>query len=91
LEYRADDVQVQRAVGRLGGVNAEPIARKAARCQRQERGDSNPRPVAVASTYSMERALPTGRAVNELEVVASEPPRKFAVRTTARPTPFHYR
>jgi hypothetical protein len=39
----------------------------------------------------MERALPTGRAVNELEVVASEPPRKFAVRTTARPTPFHYR
>jgi uncharacterized protein YndB with AHSA1/START domain len=28
----------------------------------------------VASTYSMERALPTGRAVNELEVVANEPP-----------------
>jgi uncharacterized protein YndB with AHSA1/START domain len=46
---------------------------------------------AVASTYSMERALPTGRAVNELEIVASEPPRKFAVRTTAGPTPFHYR
>ena len=28
----------------------------------------------VASTYSMERELPTGRAINELEVVASEPP-----------------
>jgi uncharacterized protein YndB with AHSA1/START domain len=45
----------------------------------------------VASTYSMERALPDGRAVNELEVVASEPPREFAIRTTAGPTPFLYR
>jgi uncharacterized protein YndB with AHSA1/START domain len=44
-----------------------------------------------ASTYSVERALPTGRAVNELEVVASEPPRTFAIRTTAGPTPFLYR
>jgi uncharacterized protein YndB with AHSA1/START domain len=45
----------------------------------------------VASTYSMERELPTGRAVNELEVVASDPPRRFAIRTTAGPTPFLYR
>ena len=45
----------------------------------------------VASTYSMERTLPSGRAVNELEVVASEPPRTFAIRTTAGPTPFLYR
>jgi uncharacterized protein YndB with AHSA1/START domain len=45
----------------------------------------------VASRYSMERALPSGRAVNELEVVASEPPREFAIRTTAGPTPFLYR
>jgi uncharacterized protein YndB with AHSA1/START domain len=45
----------------------------------------------VASTYSMERELPTGRAINELEVVASEPPRHFAIRTTAGPTPFLYR
>jgi uncharacterized protein YndB with AHSA1/START domain len=44
-----------------------------------------------ASTYSMERKLPTGRAVNELEVVASEPPRTFAIRTTAGLTPFLYR
>jgi uncharacterized protein YndB with AHSA1/START domain len=44
-----------------------------------------------ASTYVMKRELPTGRAVNELEVVASEPPRKFAIRTTAGPTPFLYR
>jgi hypothetical protein len=39
----------------------------------------------------MERKLPTGRAVNELEVVASEPPRTFAIRTTSGPTPFLYR
>jgi uncharacterized protein YndB with AHSA1/START domain len=45
----------------------------------------------VASTYSMERDLPSGRAVNELEVVASEPSREFAIRTTAGPTPFLYR
>jgi hypothetical protein len=45
----------------------------------------------VVSTYVMERELPTGRAVNQLEVVASERPRELAVRTTAGPTPFLYR
>jgi uncharacterized protein YndB with AHSA1/START domain len=45
----------------------------------------------VASTYLMERALPTGRAVNELKVVAREWPREFTIRTTAGPTPFLYR
>jgi uncharacterized protein YndB with AHSA1/START domain len=45
----------------------------------------------AASTYSMARTLPSGRAVNELEVVASERPRTFAIRTTAGPTPFLYR
>jgi uncharacterized protein YndB with AHSA1/START domain len=45
----------------------------------------------VASRYSMQRELPTGRAVNELEVVASVRPSEFAIRTTAGPTPFLYR
>jgi uncharacterized protein YndB with AHSA1/START domain len=45
----------------------------------------------VASTYSIQRELPTGRAINDLEVVASEPPRMFAIRTAAGPTPFLYR
>jgi uncharacterized protein YndB with AHSA1/START domain len=45
----------------------------------------------LASTYLMERKLPGGRAVNELEVVASELPREFAIRATAGPTPFLYR
>jgi uncharacterized protein YndB with AHSA1/START domain len=45
----------------------------------------------VASTYLMERELPTGHAVNELEVVAKQSPSEFAMRATAGPTPFLYR
>jgi uncharacterized protein YndB with AHSA1/START domain len=45
----------------------------------------------VASTYVMERTLPSGRAVNRLEIVAHEPPTAFAIRTTSGPTPFLYR
>jgi uncharacterized protein YndB with AHSA1/START domain len=39
----------------------------------------------VASTYVMERELPTGCAVNELEVVASVRPREFVIRATEGP------
>jgi hypothetical protein len=45
----------------------------------------------VDSSYVMERRLPTGRAINRLDVVASEAPREFAIRATAGPTPFLYR
>jgi hypothetical protein len=45
----------------------------------------------VGSTYLIERELPTGRAVNKLEVVTREWPSEFAIRTTAGPTPFLYR
>ena len=45
----------------------------------------------VGSTYEMERELPSGHAVNQLEVMESHRPREFAIRTTAGPTPFHYR
>jgi uncharacterized protein YndB with AHSA1/START domain len=44
----------------------------------------------LGSTYVMERQLPTGRALNELKIVAAEPPREFAIRTTSGPTPFSY-
>jgi uncharacterized protein YndB with AHSA1/START domain len=43
------------------------------------------------ASYTIERALRGGRAVNELEILASAPPREFAIRTTAGPTPFLYR
>ena len=45
----------------------------------------------AGSTYLMERDLPTGRAVNELEVVAIERPRKLVIKAIAGPTPFLYR
>ena len=48
-------------------------------------------PAAIGSTYAMERALPTGRAVNELEIVELEPPTAFTIRTNSGPTPFVYR
>jgi ligand-binding SRPBCC domain-containing protein len=43
------------------------------------------------SRYVMERDLPGGRAVNELEVVTRDRPTEFAVRTISGPTPFVYR
>jgi uncharacterized protein YndB with AHSA1/START domain len=43
------------------------------------------------STYAMQRRLPTGPAVNELEVIALEPPTAFGIRTISGPTPFTYR
>ena len=41
--------------------------------------------------YVMHRRLPSGPAVNELEVIERNPPTAFAVRTTSGPTPFVYR
>jgi uncharacterized protein YndB with AHSA1/START domain len=43
------------------------------------------------SAYLMRRRLPTGEAENGLEVIESEPPTAFTVRTTSGPTPFTYR
>jgi hypothetical protein len=45
----------------------------------------------VGATYLMERELPGGRAENELEIVDSDRPAAFTVRTTSGPTPFTYR
>ena len=39
----------------------------------------------------MERDLPTGPAVNELEIVTLDRAVEFAIRTTSGPTPFLYR
>lgn len=45
----------------------------------------------AGATYTMERELPSGRAWNELEIVACERPNEFSIRTTSGPTPFVYR
>jgi carbon monoxide dehydrogenase subunit G len=41
--------------------------------------------------YVMHRRLPSGPAVNDLEVIERDPSTAFAVRTTNGPTPFVYR
>jgi uncharacterized membrane protein len=43
------------------------------------------------SRYVIERDLPSGPALNELEIVARDVPTEFVVRTISGPTPFLYR
>jgi uncharacterized protein YndB with AHSA1/START domain len=43
-----------------------------------------------SSTFVMTRHLATGKATNELRVVAFEPPTRFVIETTSGATPFHY-
>jgi PAS domain S-box-containing protein len=45
----------------------------------------------MGSTYVMQRDLPTGRADNDLELIALERPTAFGIHTTSGPTPFVYR
>jgi uncharacterized protein YndB with AHSA1/START domain len=45
----------------------------------------------LGSTYAMRRELPTGGAVNQLEIFLLEPPTALGLRTTSGPTPFVYR
>jgi uncharacterized protein YndB with AHSA1/START domain len=84
------DVRIDRRIEEVFAYVSDPLNfprwNSAVRTVRKTSGQTD-----VASTYEMERELPSGRAVNELEVVASEPPRAFAIRTTAGPTPFLYR
>jgi hypothetical protein len=78
-------VRVERGIGDVFSYVSDPLA--------FPRWNSAVRAVhrTSATTYRLERELPTGRAVNELEVVTREPRREFAIRTTAGPTPFIYR
>lgn len=45
----------------------------------------------IGARYVMHRQLSSMHAVNDLEIVAHERPREFAIRTTSGPTPFAYR
>jgi uncharacterized protein YndB with AHSA1/START domain len=87
----ATDVRIDRPIEEVFAYVSDPLNfprwNSAVRTVRKTSAGQN----GVASTYSMERELPSGRAVNELEVVAREPPRRFAIRTTAGPTPLVYR
>lgn len=57
---------------------------------RSVRPTSSP-PKQVGSTYVMERQLPNGRAVNDLEILTVDRPREFVMHTTSGPTPLTYR
>ena len=87
------DVQIDRPIEEVFAYVSDPLKfphwNSAVQAVRKTSADAN----GVAATYSMERDLPGGRAVNELEVVESERPHEFAIRATAGPTPFlyHYR
>jgi uncharacterized membrane protein len=85
------DVHIDRPIGEVFAYVSDPLNFPAWNSAVQSVRKTSAGQNGVAPTYSMERELPTGRAVNELEVVASERPRKFAIRTTAGPTPFLYR
>src|SRR5205814_1292223 len=46
---------------------------------------------AAGRRYAMQRKLPTGPAMNELEIVTLRSPQELAICTTSGPTPFVYR
>jgi uncharacterized protein YndB with AHSA1/START domain len=84
-------VRIERSIEEVFAVVSDPLRfprwNSAVRSVRKTSGGE----AEVGSTYSMERDLPSGRAENELEVVASNPHTEFSIRTTSGPTPFVYR
>jgi uncharacterized protein YndB with AHSA1/START domain len=85
------DIRIARPLEEVFAYLSEPLNFPDWNSAVQTVRNTSPVGNGVGSTYLMERELPTGRAVNELEVVAREPPREFAIRTIAGPTPFLYR
>jgi uncharacterized protein YndB with AHSA1/START domain len=85
------DVRIERPLEEVFAYVSEPLNFPDWNSAVQTVRNTSPAGNGVGSTYLMERELPTGRAVNELEVVAREWPSEFAIRTTTGPTPFLYR
>jgi uncharacterized protein YndB with AHSA1/START domain len=85
------DVRIKRPIEEVFSYISDPLKfprwNSAVRAVRKTSAGET----AVASRYSMERDLPGGRAVNDLEVVECQRPHAFVIRATAGPTPFHYR
>jgi uncharacterized protein YndB with AHSA1/START domain len=57
----------------------------------QHVADESTGPSRVGSRYRVIRALPNGRAENEVEVTEYEPNRLLTLESRAGPTPFRYR
>lgn len=85
------NVRIERPIEEVFAYVSDPLNLPRWNSAVQAVRKTSPGENGVASTYAMERQLPTGHALNELEIVALERPREFAIRTTSGPTPFHYR
>jgi uncharacterized protein YndB with AHSA1/START domain len=85
------DVQIERPLAEVFAYVSEPLNFPRWNSAVEVVREMSAREGGVGSSYVMERELPSGRAVNRLDVVASEAPHEFAVRASAGPTPFLYR
>ena len=84
-------VRIERPIEEVFAYVSDPLNfpdwNSAVRAVRKTSGEARD----VGARYSMERQLPTGRAENELEILAHEGLTEFTIRTTSGPTPFVYR
>jgi len=84
-------VRIARPIDEVYALVADPLRfprwNSAVQAVRLATGD----PGEIGARYVMERDLPSGRAENQLEIVARMPPTEFAIRTLSGPTPFVYR
>jgi uncharacterized protein YndB with AHSA1/START domain len=85
------DVQIARPLEEVFAYVSEPLNFPRWNSAVEVVRETSAREGGVGSTYVMERDLPSGRAVNRLDVVASEAPHEFEIRASAGPTPFLYR
>jgi uncharacterized protein YndB with AHSA1/START domain len=85
------DVHIERPLEEVFAYVSEPLNFPRWNSAVEAVRETSAREGGAGSTYVMERELPTGPAVNRLDVVASEAPHEFAIHASAGPTPFLYR
>jgi uncharacterized protein YndB with AHSA1/START domain len=84
-------VRIERSVDEVFDYVSDPRNFPAWNSAVQSVRETAPGREGVGATYSMVRELPSGRAENDLEVLALRRPTEFDIRTTSGPTPFTYR
>jgi uncharacterized protein YndB with AHSA1/START domain len=85
------DVQIARPLEEVFAYVSEPLNFPRWNSAVEVVRETSARGGGVGSTYVMERELRSGRAVNRVDVVASEAPHEFEIRASAGPTAFLYR
>jgi uncharacterized protein YndB with AHSA1/START domain len=84
-------VRIERPVDEVFDYVSDPRNFPAWNSAVQTVRETTPGSDGVGATYSMVRELPSGRAENDLEVLALRRPTEFDIRTISGPTPFTYR